>query len=114
MRAVFSREILQSCKEFDKQHITVFQYLLDSNIPPRTFYNLIELMASKSEEFSNNKMFGKLLVTIIQLLGRYVLPVEQLLKVVIEKHKSVWKIEAEKLLNTYHESSQLSQSLIKN
>lgn len=68
-------------------------------------------MATKPEEFSHDKMFGKLLVAVIQFLGRYVLQVEQPLKFIIEKHKSVWKIKAEKLLDTYHECSQLSQSL---
>lgn len=111
--AIFSRKLIENCKEFDKQHITAIQHLLDSKVQPEILYKLVELVATKSSEFCNDKTFGKLIFTITQFLGRYVLQVERPLKSIIEKHKSVWKIKTEKLFNTYYECSQLSQSLVR-
>lgn len=73
----------------------------------------MSLIAGNSEELSGDSAVGKIIIGIVNVLGRNVRLVEQSLKEIIQLHTSPWKSKIEKLFNTHLETGHLSQSIIK-
>lgn len=100
-----------TCKQLEQTHVKVLDCLLDKNTHHSAIKEIITLLASQGE--TNDNATGKLIVSVLQILGRNISQFEQPLRQIITKHKSVWKTKVQKTFDLNYQCSQLSQSLIK-
>lgn len=102
---------LNVCDNLCENYIIVIDSLLNSEVEFNTLNKLIELMSKQVNDFLKDKLFGKLLLNVLQYLGKNILLVENPLKHIIVKHSSIWKIKIQKLFKTSLEENMiLSQS----
>lgn len=85
--------------------------LLDKNTHHSTIKVIIALLISQGE--TKDISTGKLIVSLMQILGRNIYQFEQPLREIITKHKSVLKTKLQTTFDLYYQCSQLSQTLIK-
>lgn len=107
---VFSNVVL-NCRQLDENYVKVLECLLDKNTHHSVIKMIVVFLASQGE--TKDKALGKLLVSLIQILGRNIHQFEQPLRQIIAHHKSVWRTKIQKTFNEHYECSQSSQSLIK-
>lgn len=107
----FFRDFTMTCKRLEQTHVKVLDCLLDKNIYHSAIKEMITLLASQGE--TNDNTTGKLIVSVLQILGRNIYQFEQPLRQIIAKHKSVWKTKLQKIFDLNYQCSQLSQTLIK-
>lgn len=100
-----------NCRQLEQKHIRVLEFFLDKNINYGVIKMIITLLASQRE--TNDKTVGKLIVCLIEILGRNIYQFEQPLRQIIAQHNSVWKTKIQKMFDQHYECSQLSQTLIK-
>lgn len=92
-------------------HVKVLDCLLDKNTHHSVIKAIITLLASQGE--TSDKATGKLIVSLMQILGRNINHFEQQLRQIIAKHKSLLRATMQKTFDMNYECSQLSQSLIR-
>lgn len=105
--------MLDANEELTEQQIKVLDSLLEQGSEINIITKVVQLMADRVNDFISNKVFGKLLVTVLQVLGKNVNKIEQPLRIILARHNSLWKSKAQTLFDTNFECFHLSQSLIK-
>lgn len=68
-------------------------------------------MLLASSNYNSDKLFGKLITTVIKTSGTNLQLIYKTMKHVLYDHKSVWKSQAQKYLNNY-ENCKLSESIL--
>lgn len=103
---------LLDCEQFQDKYISVVENLISNQTDLAVFSKLIELLSASSEQFTSNKGFGKLLMSIVKYLGRNVQgSIAIMLSHIIASHRSIWKSKIQKCFDDLQQdSSVFSQS----
>lgn len=79
----------------------MFLALFPDEIENDVLKKLVNDMEYVASNYSSDKMFGKLITSVVKIMDRsQKLVIEQLKHVAVE-HKSVWKVQALKILTNY-------------
>lgn len=92
--------------------MTAVLTLLDISTNFESKKQIIDLMLKAADDMSENKTFGKLLISIVKTIGKHLKQVEPSIQQIINKHKTAFKVKAENELNKFNDSFALSQSLL--
>lgn len=65
--------------------------MLNSKIDQATLNKLLNILSNTGAEYIKDKNFGKLLLSLLEVLGQNATNYEQALKHIITEHKSVFK-----------------------
>lgn len=97
---------LFNCNQFEENYIPLVETLLTNQTDMETFGKLVDVISARSDHFSANKTFGKLLLNIVTNLGKYIHAFEPTLNHIIISHKSIWKSKIQKSYDSYQQDSQ--------
>ncbi|XP_057665752.1 uncharacterized protein LOC130899659 isoform X2 [Diorhabda carinulata] len=86
------RNFVINSNELEENHISILDILFGEKVETDTINKLIEIMSKFADSFATNKIFGKFLLKLIQLLGKQVVPLEKPMNHIIGIHRSIWKI----------------------
>lgn len=98
--------------KLENNHFPIIDCLLSSEIDTESLQKLIELLTAISSIYSDNKLFGKLVLNLLSnckgRIGRF----EQQLTHIVSLHRSVWKNKLSKSLNELVQNNlSLSESM---
>ncbi|XP_056633841.1 uncharacterized protein LOC130443295 [Diorhabda sublineata] len=105
------RNFVINSNELEENHISILDILFGEKVETDTINKLIEIMSKSADSFATNKIFGKFLLKLIQLLGKQVVLLEKPMNHIIGIHRSIWKVKIQKTYDEFIQDSLLmSQS----
>ncbi|CAG9858064.1 unnamed protein product [Phyllotreta striolata] len=104
------RNLLLTIKNLEECHFALFDALVDDLTETTSLNRLVEFMSKNRDNYTMNKVFGKFLLKVIQLLGDDLSAVEKPMSHIIENHRSIWKGKIQKIYQEFiQDRSLLSQ-----
>ncbi|XP_060524492.1 uncharacterized protein LOC132700916 [Cylas formicarius] len=103
------REFIFNCDKLHPNYIPVIETLLTTHTEYDLLNKSIEFMSNAATDYSRDKSFGKLLFSVVRLLDKDVIRLEQPLKHILGTHRSIWKTKVDKIVISIFEES-LTQS----
>lgn len=100
-RENFLRDFIYSCNELEEWQLLTIQSLLTNQTADDVKRRLINLLEATADKFSTEKLFVRLVIKVIQSLGKGFEDQEETLFNIVDKNKSLLKNSAHKTLKEW-------------